>query len=150
MLSSAKPKPCDMAASLSLLWVRPLYPQHSGTKSSVQPDGGQVAGDNTHTLSPNAGKAPLGTSDHGPRTSLITCMTHTAPRAQCSCRPVPTAVGEAEGFLSRGVRESGASMKEEQAGVFPERRAPSRAPLPEPCICLPRPHRARSLGAAEG
>lgn len=66
-----------------------------------------MAGDKTHTLSPNAGKAPLGTSSHGPGASLITCVAHTAPGAQCSRRPAPTAVGAAEGPLSRVVRESG-------------------------------------------
>lgn len=63
-----------------------------------------MAGDKTHTLAPNAGKAPRGTSSHGPGASLIACAAHTAPRAQHSRRPAPTAVGEADDS-SRG--ESG-------------------------------------------
>jgi len=48
-------------------------------------------------------------------------------------------VREAEGFLSREVRESGTSVKEEQAGDFQEKRALSRAPSPEALFCLSRP-----------
>lgn len=90
----------------------------------------------------NAGKAPLGTSNHGPRTSHITCVTHTRKIGfpeQCPCRPAPMAIVEEEGFLSREVRESGTSVKEEQAGDFQEKRALSRAPSPEALLGLPRP-----------
>lgn len=103
------------------------------------------------TPSPNAGKAPLGTSNHGPRTLLATCVTHTASQSTVSLENSTDGSGRGRGVPRQGrVRESGASGKEGQAGVFQERRAPSGAPLPESLLPAQARESQESQGAAKG
>ena len=91
------------------------------------------------TPSPNAGKAPLGTSSHGPRTLLVTCVTHTASQSTVSLQTSTDGSGRGrrvprQGSQGvRGQREGGASRcfpREESSvrGTFT--RAPSACPGP--------------------
>lgn len=68
----------------------------------------------------NAGKAPLGTSNYGTRTSHVTCVTHQETPASQSMASLQTSTdgsmrGQGIPLLGKGVRMG---MKEEQADYF--------------------------------
>lgn len=147
-LGSACPLPSQYPATRQPLFPSGLgpqpCPQRHGSKSSLQPNGKWVARDK----SPDSFPAECWQSPTWHIQSWSQDLTHHLcdahqenwfSRAQGPCRLAPMAVEEAEGLLSRGVKKSGSSMKEEQVGDFQEKRALSRTPSPEALLCLPRP-----------